>query len=204
MLARAAKRRILAAASPDDRETEQPTDAPAPPGDLTSAAPRPDSPFSTDPPEDPADPVDPPEPGSDLPLDGDFVSLAVGQLDGVDVNSVYDQKESQDVCGSYFRVARSDGMGNTLTIEGWSQDGLLDLAVRLDQLKRVEGHWQRLVAYVGPDFLDTEYSVDVRTQSEGQGDVVIHIARAIGIGPSENGWVEGDLFVRMRGSCIQD
>lgn len=160
-----------------------------------------DAPFFTDTGDDGPDA---PEPGSDIPLEGEFVSVAVGELDSVTVDSVYDQKEGEDICGEYFRVARSDGMGNTLVIEGWEMDGYIDFAARLDQLKRVDGEWQRLVAYVGPNFKDTEYTVDLRSAEGNQGDVVINITRAIGIGPSENGWVDGDLFVRLRGSCFED
>ncbi|MCA9641790.1 MAG: hypothetical protein H6718_10255 [Polyangiaceae bacterium] len=184
----------------------------------------PDDPVETDPVDDPTDPfaaptlghdgsfstdtpgevVDTPEPGSDLPMDGDFVSLAVGELDTVAVDSIYDQKEGSDLCDSHFRVTRSDGMGNSLVIEANEKDGAYEFSVRLDQLKRVNGEWQRLVAYVGPNFQGTEYTVDLRTQDENQGDVVIKITRAIGIGPTQNGWVEGDLFVRLRGTCLKD
>lgn len=184
--------------SPKEQPDPDPVDEP---DDLASPTPRQSAPFFAD---TPGDEPDLPEPGTDIPLDGDIISVAVGELDNVTVDSVYDQKEGEDVCGEYFRVARTDGMGNTLVIEAWEMDGYLDFAARLDQLKRVNGEWQRLVAYVGPDYKDTEYTVDLRFAEGNQGDVVINITRAIGIGPSENGWVEGDLFVRLRGTCFGD
>ncbi|MEZ4376392.1 MAG: hypothetical protein R3B07_36640 [Polyangiaceae bacterium] len=186
--------------TPDDPVETDPVDDPTDPFATPSLGH--DGAFSTD---TPGEVVEPPEPGSDLPMDGDFVSLAVGELDTVAVDSIYDQKEGTDLCGLHFRVARSDGMGNSLVIEGdVNDDDSVDFSVRLDQLKRVNGQWQRLVAYVGPNFQGTEYTVDLRTQEETQGDVVIKITRAIGIGPTQNGWVEGDLFVRLRGTCLND
>ncbi|MGE0327666.1 MAG: hypothetical protein AB7K71_21885 [Polyangiaceae bacterium] len=185
---------------PSDPVDPDPVDDPSDP--FASPAPERGGAFSTDTGEGT---TEAPEPGADLPMDGEFVSLAVGELDTVSVDSVFDQKEGQDHCGEHFRVARNDGLGNSLVIEGEvKEDESVDFSVRLDQLKRVDGEWQRLVAYVGPNFQGTEYSVEVRTQEDTQGDVVIKITRAIGIGPTQNGWVEGDLFVRLRGTCLDD
>ncbi len=185
---------------PTDPETQDPDSTLVPPNASHG------SPFFADTGDEETTPTPEAEPGADLPLDGEFVSLAVGQLDSVAVDSVYDQEEGEDVCGDngYLRIGRSDGMGNSLVIEAWAREDRVDFAVHLEQLKRVDGHWERLVAYVGPQFLDTEYSVDLRVQEENRGDAVINITRAIGIGPTSNGWVEGDLFVRLRGGCVGD